>query len=402
MTAVRLTVRLAAAFLASLLVLAAHPARAQADDPFGRYAAYDEASGTVIDYAALSEILGEIVYDVGPSDRFAPTTTVQLTGTRITGQNPSRYRNEGNRIALHVFNETHAEIISAYRAELEALASDVGLSGLNRNEQLAYWLNLHNIVVIDELARAYPLRRVDQMRVSSPEGRMALHDAKIIEIDGHRLSLNDIRLNIVQRYWPDPRVMYGFFSGAIGGPSLQDEAFTGANLPRLLNRAAREYVNALRGVETGEDPLRVSPLYEEHRALFPDWPEDLLAHLAQFATDDVADLVDAASEVRTLRYDWNIADMTHGVTACGVSTARNVIVQRNNQEVQDGPVVCDPLPEQARVFVADIELKRGRLFEQGRLGRVFVDDLETDGEGNLVNEDGTLTPIESIRGPGEG
>ncbi len=402
MTVVRLAVCVAAACLAGMFAAALHPALAQTDDAFSRYAAHDAGSDTVIDYAVLSEILDEIVYYVGPSDRFVPTSWVQLTGTRITGQNPSRYRNEGNRIALHVFNEAHVETISAYRAELEALPASVALSGLNRNEQLAYWLNLHNVVVIDELARAYPLRRIDQMRVSSPEGRMALHDAKIIEIDGHRLSLNDIRLNIVQRYWPDPRVMYGFFSGAIGGPSLQDEAFTGANLPRLLNRAAREYVNALRGVETRPDPLRVSPLYEEHRALFPNWPEDLLAHLARFATDDVADLVDGATEVSTLRYDWNIADMTHGVTACGVSTARNVTIQRNNQEAQDGPVVCDPLPEQARVFVADIELKRGRLFEQGRLGRVFVDDLETDGEGNLVNEDGTLTPIESIRGPGEG
>jgi len=371
--------------LALAPALAAAPASAQAGDPFARFEAHDADSGTRIDYNAWSEILQGVVFDVGISDRRIGRGRTVQTATRIDDGNRSRYRNEANRVVYHLLNDQQKAAIGAYRAELEALPQQVRLSRLSRDEQLAYWINLHNVVIIDEIAQQYPHRYVDRLRPRGADG--FLHDADIITVDGVAMSPNDIRFNIVARYWDDPRVMYGFFSGAVGGPSLRDEAFTGRNVWALLDRAAREYVNALRGVETDENPARISPMYGEWRdALFPRWPEDLRSHLSSYAYDEVRSIVRDAEEFNFLRYDWAIADLTNGTGKCGRTSG--FAVRSVGGEVRDGlDGTCGVLPPHALELVIEVRERRLRLFGEGRIGEVRVRDIPTDDQGNIIVDD---------------
>lgn len=347
-----------------LLAAIAIPASAQEPTEFDRYAAYDETSTTRIDYAAFTEILRGSVFDVGRSDRIPGRgQDVIRTGTRISYENRSRYRYEANRLALHLFEAEHREVVAQYRAELESLPSRVNLARLSSNEQLAYWLNLHNIVVIDELARAYPIRRLRNWKIDG----VPYADAEIINLDGHRISLNDIRFNIVGANWDDPRVIYGFFSGAIGGPTLQSRAFESSRVWSSLEANAREYVNALRGVESERLGFRVSPLYEEWRdIMFPAWPEDLRSHLGQFAEPNAQATIAVAEAPNFLIYDWAIADMTNGTPRCR---------GQNPAATQSNPCTTPP-PHVAQLVNTIIE-RRLEFMRQGRLGSVTITDVDT-------------------------
>ena len=111
--------------------------------------------------------------------------------------------------------------------------------------------------------------------------REPLDEARFITLRGVPVSLREIREKIVFRHWKDPKVIYGFWRGEIGGPSLQREAFNAENVGRLLVRGAADFVNSLRGTQELGGRLQVSELYKEATPFFfPDFERDLRAHLA--------------------------------------------------------------------------------------------------------------------------
>ena len=228
--------------------------------------------------------------------------------------------------------------------------------------------------MIDELVRQYPLGNVDRVRVDGAP----LTEAKIINIDGGPISLDDIRTRIVPAITDDPRAMYGFFTGAIGGPSLQTRAFSGSTVWTQLDRVAHEFVNALRGVDMSEAPIRISPLYfEAQDRYFPNWPEDIDRHLRRYADPDVLILVtNADGDFRPLRYDYSVADMSNGSLCGGGSYLYTRSIGGGGPESPRG--ACNPLPPETLRLIIDVNERRMRLFERGELGTVTVHDIPTE------------------------
>jgi hypothetical protein len=346
------------------------------DGEFARFAQHAEEGGPTIDYSAWTTILEGVVFDVGYSDRRAPSARQQsVTGTLINPASPSRYRNEGNRVLLHLIEDVHADAISAYRQELEAIPDQVPLAELNSNEQLAYWLNLHNAVLIDELVKQYPVRNIDRARVDG----QPLLDAKLLEIEGVALSLNDIRYNIVAEGWQDPRVIYGFFIGSVGGPSLRDEAFEARRVWSQLESNAREFVNGLRGVDTGFRRTELSPYYQMHADLFPGGVDELKTHLMVYADDEVDALIsEIDGSPAYLDFDWRIADLTNGRNGCsGAQASQNVDIIGPNGRTNNA-ISCNVLPPQALELFEVVIQRRLEYLRSGRIGRVTLRDIPTD------------------------
>lgn len=268
---------------------------------------------TAVDYRTLDAALGGIVFRAGPSLRRAVRRPRPLTGSRIVYAHTSPLRLEGNKVLFSRLSAGAKEVIHGLRRDLVALGNRVSIPTLPRDEQLAYWFNLHNIVVLSELAKQYPVLHPRRLQVP-PDDRY-LHEAPLVEIDGVTLSLTDIRIGIVYRHWDDPRVFYGFFHGDLASPSIRDEAWTGDTVWSKLRLNAIEFVNSLRGVRNSRDTLLVSRLYEEGRGtLFVDWPADLRAHLYAFADQETKTRLGQTlpSDVGFSKYEARIADIVGG------------------------------------------------------------------------------------------
>ncbi len=347
-----------------------------------------------VDYTVLDEILGGIVFEAGRSDRRPARGRAIRTGTRINPGSNSRYRYEANRIVFHALNREHIEQISLYREELEQLPSQIDFDALPDDEQLAYWLNLHNIVVIEQLAHQYPVTQIRSVR-AGPD-RAPLHDARIINVRGQQLSLNQIRFEIVGQRWNNPLVMYGFFSGAVGGPSILGRAYTGQRVWSQLAANAGEFVNALRGVELAERGFQISPLYGEWRdTLFANWPHDLRNHLEAHADYDTLDPDTRDMAPDFLNYDYGIADITNGQPRCRPDSTALLY---STSATTDGDInaqgaPCTSLPAHSVQFVRVVTERRLEFLRQGRIGSVTVRDIPTSPDGQReverVNPDGT-------------
>ena len=360
--------------LASLTALAAAalamatPASAQAADPsFATFTPADASSTQSIDYDVWNEAMQNIVVSMGPSLRQNAGRPPASYGTRRQYGHTSRYRLEGSRVTFSFLDKTIIDNIAQYRQDLQAIPGKVDLQSLSRNEQLAYWINLHNVAMIEKIATEWPVRQPRSMEV---DGAL-LDDAKFITVEGMALSPRDIREKIVYANWKDPMVMYGFWRGEIGGPSIQRQAYTGDNVGDLLNKSAREFVNSLRGTQKQGSTLQVSTFYEEAAPFFfPNFEEDVRAHIAEFAQEDVTKILAETTKTEATIKEYDIADLAGGSREPSFGYI----------ETAEGRAQSFRIPQSMGALLAQREEKFRRMMREGRTGTVTFSELKLPDE----------------------
>lgn len=182
--------------------------------------------------------------------------------------------------------------------------SDMPISGFNRDEQLAFWINLYNALTIDLVLAHYP---VDSIRdISSGFLSFGPWDKQLVAVEGEELSLNDIEHRIIRPIWKDPRIHYAVNCAAIGCPNLRREAYGGAGIDRALTEAAIEYVNDPRGVTISGDEIIVSSIYDWFIEDFGGSEHGVLRHLQQYAAPDLATRLGEIGELDGTQYDWSL------------------------------------------------------------------------------------------------
>ncbi|MBT8427438.1 MAG: DUF547 domain-containing protein [Erythrobacter sp.] len=282
-----------------------------ADADFERFTPRPSGATTQLDYSFYDDALEFMVLRMGQSTRDGMGRPDPNLGTRRVFGHDSRYRLEGNRVVFSFLEDEALAPLFEYRQDLERIAAEIDIATLPRNEQLAFWMNLHNVAVIEQIGRNYPSASPSRMKLG-PD-KTSLDTTRFINVGGVAMSPRDIRTRIVFPNWNDPDVIYGFFRGEIGGPSIQRRAFTGTNVDELLDVSAREFVNSLRGVEGYGKNLLVSAVYEEAAPFyFPQMGADLKAHLSTHAEDVVSGLIAEKPEVKVNQYIDTVADLAGG------------------------------------------------------------------------------------------
>lgn len=276
---------------------------------FDLLAPQEQRSNTRLDYTVLSEALNGTVIYLGPSHRRVMSRPAPKVGTRIVSGHTAPYRLEGSRVSFSFLSEEYLEELTAYRQDLERIATQIDFTHIPRNEQLAFWFNLHNVTMIEQITKQYPTKYPSRLKVDGAP----IDDAKVLTIKGIPLSLRDIREQIVFRNWSNPDVIYGFFRGDIGSPALQNYAYTGDNVDNTLKFQAVEFVNALRGFNLTSKNRNVSRLYDEVKdEYFPNWGTDIQKHLLKYARADVAEDINVERPWDLDPYEDVVADLVGG------------------------------------------------------------------------------------------
>ncbi|WP_234036102.1 DUF547 domain-containing protein [Porphyrobacter sp. YT40] len=318
-----------------------------------------------IDYSIWDEAMKNIVISMGPSLREGAPRPDPSFGSRRQYGHVSRYRLEGTRVMFSFLDKDVIASFTEYRKDLENTANIVDIQALSRNEQLAYWINLHNVALVEQLANAWPVRQPRELKIDG----VPLDDARFITVEGVKLSLRDIREKIVYRHWNDPLVMYGFWRGEIGGPSLQREAFNAENVARLLKRGATDFVNSLRGTQDGGGTLQVSEFYREAAPFFfPDFEADVRAHLARYADEKTAAILAQTRGVDPVVNEYDIADLEGGVRE---PTYQNITT--------DGMSKSFRIPQAMAALLKERETKFQEIIRRGRTGTVTMTNVAIPG-----------------------
>ena len=353
----------------SALALLAAPASARpAPDPqFATFVPSQNPNNDRIDYEIWNEAMKNIVISMGPSLRETAGRPDPSFGTRRQYGHDSRYRLEGTRVMFSFFDDAVRNSFTEYRQDLERTASAIDIQKLSRNEQLAYWVNLHNVAMVEQIAKAWPVRQPRELLVDG----VRLHDSKFITVEGVAMSPRDIREKIVYANWTSPEVVYGFWHGEIGSPSLQREAFTGENVADLLDKGARDFVNSLRGSQKRGDTLQVSELYREVAPYyFPDFRSDIRAHIAKHADTETNQILSVTQEVEASVAEYDIADLAGGAREPTYSNVTNGSGMSNSFRV----------PQSMGRLLAQREQKFDKILREGRTGTVTFSNIKLPGD----------------------
>lgn len=330
------------------------------------------SKNTQIGYRAWSDLLGDIILFMGPSTRQNWKAPGRELGSRISRTHNSPYRMEGNKVLYPYMRGNIKTAIEEYVVELEGIGNRIDIPAMPRNEQLAYWINLHNALVINIVAENYPGPQRKPENIKPVEGSdQTLHDAKVITIDGVPLSLRDIRERIVYPNWSSPDVPMAFYLGDASSPSLSNVAYLPSELGTQLKANAEEYVNSLRGIDDG----KVSRVFHDVAPwYFPDLNAGLDAYFQRRMREEVFREYSNKGYRGVNRYDNTVNDITAGWGERGrqrLSVSSDIDGFAFGKEVQQ--------------FFVDRAEKIERLRKEPwfKRGTVTIIDIETEDTGEV-------------------
>ena len=211
-----------------------------------------------------------------------------------------------------VESQSYARFKTFTRSLPSCTKEDLG----NRSQQIAFWINLYNALILHGVIRynvsGSMLRDIGFFRrVAYNVGgmRFSADDIEHGVLRGNRrhpylpfpqFSNDDPRLMMSIEH-PDPRVHFALVCGARSCPPIS--SYGGENLEQQLDKAAATFVNGI-GVrhEPGENTLYLSRIFKWYAGDFGG-KEDAL-RLVERYFDGRGDITGA--RVRYLPYDWSV------------------------------------------------------------------------------------------------
>ena len=183
------------------------------------------------------------------------------------------------------------------------------VSSLNRDEQLAYWINLYNALTVQVVLDNYPVSSILKINISPGLFSIGPWGKKLVSVEGEDISLDDIEHRILRPIWRDPRIHYAVNCASIGCPNLIDTAYTADQVDALLEANAIAYVNHSRGTELRGGALSVSSIYDWFQEDFGGSETGVLAHLRKYARPELLRDLKLVFEIDSYDYDWSLNEV---------------------------------------------------------------------------------------------
>lgn len=207
-----------------------------------------------------------------------------------------------NRVRYYAVTPEDRAVLKSYLKKLQSIP----ISDYNRAEQKAYWINLYNALTVEVIRSRYPVASIMDINISPGLFSRGPWGAKLLGVEGEKLSLDDIEHRILRPIWKDNRVHYAVNCASLGCPNLQPVAYTSDNLDLLLEQGAREYINHPRGMAIKDGKLQVSSIYVWFQEDFGGSAEGLMEHWLKYANSTLAEMLKNYSGGLEHDYDWRL------------------------------------------------------------------------------------------------
>jgi hypothetical protein len=139
-----------------------------------------------------------------------------------------------------------------------------------KDEQIAFWLNAYNALVLQTVVDHYPIRgHAPGYPASSIRQIPGAFERLQHRVAGRSLTLDQIETTVIASFH-DPRLYLALGRGAVGSPRLRSEAFTAARLGEELSSVAEEFATTgkLFVIDEATNTVTVTPLVSWRQADF--------------------------------------------------------------------------------------------------------------------------------------
>src|SRR2546423_12032737 len=140
--------------------------------------------------------------------------------------------------------KNNAADVQALQTVVDGIAKE-SVSGLDKRQQVAFYLNAYNAWILHEALGKYPTKSVKDTFFSFFTG-------KRITVAGQQTSFKALEDDVIRKLG-EPRVHVALNCASRSCPPLNREAFSGPKLEEQLERLAKGFVNSERGIRFSDE-----------------------------------------------------------------------------------------------------------------------------------------------------
>jgi hypothetical protein len=198
--------------------------------------------------------------------------------------------------------------------ELRRQMAQVDVVVLPRNDQLAYWINLYNISVVNVVVEHYPVKSIRDIS-NDFIARLNVFKKDYVQTRKGTMSLDEVENEKIRNHFMEPRIHFAINCAAKSCPPIRSEPYVGARIMAQLDDQARTFLNGPHGVRLeksgGELILHATKIMDWFKDDFERWSVGRVKFIASFMTLDKRKQIEAAGNQVELKfddYDWSLND----------------------------------------------------------------------------------------------
>lgn len=185
--------------------------------------------------------------------------------------------------------------IKKLQGYLDYLAKNTPEAHSDKNEYLAYYINLYNAATVKLILDNYPVKSIKD--INRP------WDKKWVKVGSELLSLGHIEHKILRKM-NEPRIHFAINCASFSCPKLLNEAFEASRLESQLQQATGDFINdSTRNIIT-KDRLELSTIFKWYKK---DFTEN--SSLAEYINPYTSESIDKGAKIEFLKYNWNLNEI---------------------------------------------------------------------------------------------
>lgn len=185
--------------------------------------------------------------------------------------------------------------MAALEAYLDYLSRNAPVDPTDKNEKLAYYINLYNAATVKLILDNYPLKSIKD--ITSP------WDKKWVQVGDEVLSLGQIEHKILRKM-NDPRIHFAINCASYSCPKLVNEAFTASEMESQLQEATTDFINDPGRNQITPSRLALSNIFKWYKKDFTD-----NGSLVDYINPYTQTSIEENAKIDFLEYDWGLNDV---------------------------------------------------------------------------------------------
>ena len=200
------------------------------------------------------------------------------------------------------------EAIAHLNNWLNSLQS-VDIETLESDTSLALLLNLYNALTIRQVLEKYPIDSIRPTVLGVPNwlSFKLFFSNSLYELNGQKLSLDDIEHNLIRKRFSEPRVHFALVCASAGCPQLRNEAYQANSVRNQLEQDAQQFIRNLRKVryDARTNTLYCSKIFKWYEEDFLTIASSIPDYIQKYSHQNVS----SSAQVEHIPYSWQLNEI---------------------------------------------------------------------------------------------
>ena len=138
---------------------------------------------------------------------------------------------------------------------------------MNRDERIAFWINVYNAFTVKQILNHYPIKRSGFNFYPGNSIRQinGVWTKYKLQAGSRVVSLSDIENKILRKELDEPLIHFAINCASKSCPKLQNTAYKGASLRNQLNKAVTEFLHDKSKNRIGARKMKLSKIFDWYK-----------------------------------------------------------------------------------------------------------------------------------------